>query len=36
VNYQYRAVENEFVWKNGNAPIALQPWEYLGGNQVAK
>jgi uncharacterized protein (DUF885 family) len=27
---------HDFVWKNGNVPIALQPWEYLGGNQVAK
>jgi uncharacterized protein (DUF885 family) len=21
---------NDFVWKNGNVPIALQQWEYLG------
>jgi uncharacterized protein (DUF885 family) len=21
---------NDFVWKNGNVPIALQRWEYLG------
>ena len=21
---------NDFVWKNGNVPIALQEWEYLG------
>jgi len=20
----------DFVWKNGNVPIALQRWEYLG------
>jgi uncharacterized protein (DUF885 family) len=22
---------DDFVWKNGNVPIALQEWEYLGG-----
>jgi hypothetical protein len=22
---------HDFVWKNGNVPIALQRWEYLGG-----
>jgi len=22
---------HDFVWKNGNVPIALQQWEYLGG-----
>jgi uncharacterized protein (DUF885 family) len=22
---------HDFVWKNGNVPIALQEWEYLGG-----
>jgi len=21
---------NDFVWKNGNVPVALQRWEYLG------
>ena len=21
---------HDFVWKNGNVPIALQEWEYLG------
>ena len=21
---------HDFVWKNGNVPIALQQWEYLG------
>ena len=24
-------VFHDFVWKNGNVPIALQGWEYLGG-----
>src|SRR5258708_21280417 len=23
---------HDFVWKNGNVPIALQQWEYLGGS----
>jgi hypothetical protein len=23
---------HDFVWKNGNVPIALQSWEYLGNN----
>jgi len=23
-------VFHHFVWKNGNVPIALQQWEYLG------
>ena len=23
---------HDFVWKNGNVPIALQRWEYLGAN----
>jgi len=23
-------VFHDFVWKNGNVPIALQRWEYLG------
>jgi hypothetical protein len=23
---------HDFVWKNGNVPIALQQWEYLGTN----
>jgi uncharacterized protein (DUF885 family) len=23
---------HDFVWKNGNVPIALQRWEYLGEN----
>jgi hypothetical protein len=28
---------HDFVWKNGNVPIALQEWEYLGASrQVAK
>jgi hypothetical protein len=22
---------HDFLWKNGNAPIALQEWEYLHG-----
>lgn len=21
---------HDFVWKNGNVPISLQQWEYLG------
>jgi hypothetical protein len=21
---------HDFLWKNGNVPIALQEWEYLG------
>jgi len=24
---------HDFVWKNGNVPIALQRWEYLGANE---
>jgi len=24
---------HDFVWKNGNVPIALQRWEYLGTNE---
>jgi hypothetical protein len=24
---------HDFVWKNGNVPIALQKWEYLGKNE---
>ena len=24
---------HDFVWKNGNVPIALQEWEYLGRNE---
>jgi hypothetical protein len=24
---------HDFVWKNGNVPIALQEWEYLGGRE---
>ncbi len=27
--YNLRAF-HDFVWKNGNVPIALQRWEYLG------
>jgi uncharacterized protein (DUF885 family) len=28
---------HDFLWKNGNVPIALQEWEYLGaGNRVPK
>jgi len=23
---------HDFVWKNGNVPMALQDWEYLGEN----
>lgn len=23
-------VFHDFIWKNGNMPIALQRWEYLG------
>ena len=26
---------HDFVWKNGNVPIALQEWEYLDGRQAA-
>jgi len=29
--FNLRAFHN-FVWKNGNVPIALQRWEYLGAN----
>jgi uncharacterized protein (DUF885 family) len=25
---------HDFVWKNGNVPIALQEWEYLGARKV--
>ena len=25
---------HDFVWKNGNVPIALQQWEYLGGRSA--
>ena len=25
---------HDFVWKNGNVPIALQRWEYLGNATV--
>jgi uncharacterized protein (DUF885 family) len=24
---------HDFVWKNGNVPIGLQRWEYLGGTE---
>src|SRR5437879_2648374 len=27
---------HDFVWKNGNVPIALQEWEYLGGLKSEK
>jgi hypothetical protein len=27
---------HDFVWKNGNVPIALQKWEYLGKNEELK
>jgi hypothetical protein len=27
---------HDFVWKNGNVPIALQQWEYLGHNDDLK
>ena len=28
---------HDFVWKNGNVPIALQRWEYLGGaDEISK
>src|SRR5207253_1760871 len=27
---------HDFVWKNGNVPIALQRWEYLGSRRSAK
>jgi uncharacterized protein (DUF885 family) len=28
---------HDFVWKNGNVPISLQRWEYLGlGNELSK
>ena len=27
--FNFRAF-HDFVWKNGNVPIALQRWEYLG------
>ncbi|HEY4257156.1 MAG TPA: DUF885 family protein [Candidatus Udaeobacter sp.] len=26
---------HDFVWKNGNVPIALQEWEYLGNSDVS-
>ncbi len=26
---------HDFVWKNGNVPIALQRWEYLGDAKTA-
>ena len=26
---------HDFVWKNGNVPIALQQWEYLGNSDVS-
>ena len=29
-NFNLRAF-HDFVWKNGNVPISLQRWEYLGG-----
>jgi uncharacterized protein (DUF885 family) len=25
---------HDFVWKNGNVPIALQSWEYLGSDDL--
>jgi uncharacterized protein (DUF885 family) len=28
-NFNLRAF-HDFLWKNGNVPIALQEWEYLG------
>jgi uncharacterized protein (DUF885 family) len=28
-NFHLRAF-HDFIWKNGNVPIALQRWEYLG------
>ena len=28
-NFNLRAF-HDFVWKNGNVPIALQRWEFLG------
>src|SRR5437588_2860892 len=27
---------HDFVWKNGNVPIALQRWEYLGSDELGK
>src|SRR5438552_5016583 len=27
---------HDFVWKNGNVPIALQRWEYLGAEEPGK
>ena len=27
---------HDFVWKNGNVPIALQEWEYLGAEDARK
>jgi len=27
---------HDFVWKNGNVPIALQEWEYLGAEDASK
>jgi hypothetical protein len=24
---------HDFLWKNGNVPIALQRWEYLGADE---
>jgi uncharacterized protein (DUF885 family) len=35
-NFNLRAF-HDFVWKNGNVPISLQRWEYLGdGSEVPK
>jgi len=33
--FNLRAFQH-FVWKNGNVPIALQEWEYLGGIKSEK
>ena len=27
---------HDFIWKNGNVPIALQRWEYLGSDELGK
>ena len=31
-NFSLREIHN-FIWLNGNVPIALQEWEYLGNRQ---
>ena len=34
-NFNLRAV-HDFLWRNGNVPIALQQWEYLGAEDAWK